>query len=83
MAIRPLTLTRLRGDPMMLCVTMLFAGRFVAAMLGADLAYQQVMFLTIGLLALRPPPAPALAPTVEADAAPEAWPGPYRRRGHA
>lgn len=85
-AIRPLTLTRLRGDPMMLCVTMLFAGRFMAAMLGADLAYQQVMFLAIGLLALKPPPMPAAArepEEVEAGAAPEAWPGPYRQRRRA
>jgi O-antigen ligase len=61
MAVRPLTLTRLRSDPMMLCVTMLFAGRFTAAMFGADLAYQNVLFLALGLLALKP------APVVEED----------------
>jgi O-antigen ligase len=87
MAIRPLTLNRLRADPMMLCVTMLFVGRFIAAMLGNDLAYQNVFFLAIGLLALKPPP-----PVVEAEedevAEGEAadrvpWPEPGQQRGHA
>ena len=84
MAIRPLTLNRLRTDPMMLCVTMLFAGRFVAAMLGNDLAYQNVFFLAIGLLALKPPPAVETEAAEAADeTAPEPWPEPGRQHGHA
>jgi O-antigen ligase len=87
MAVRPLTLTRLRSDPMMLCVTMLFAGRFTAAMFGADLAYQNVLFLAIGLLALKP--APVVEEALEEDEAEEdrdqdAWetgvPGEHRWR---
>ena len=55
MAVRPLSLDWLRRDPMMLCVTMLFVGRLIAAMLGNDLANQPVLFLAIGLMALKPP----------------------------
>ena len=57
MAVRPLSVGWLRRDPMMMCVTMLFLGRLIAAMLGNDLANQPVLFLTIGLMALRPPAA--------------------------
>jgi O-antigen ligase len=57
MALRPLTLRRLRTDPLLLCVAMLFTGRMTAAMFGQDLSFQNMLFLTIGLLALRPVPA--------------------------
>ena len=53
-ALRPVTFGWLRQDPMMLCVTMLFLGRLIAAMLGNDLANQGVLFLAIGLMALKP-----------------------------
>ena len=36
---------------------MLFTGRFTAAMFGQDLCFQNVLFLTIGLLAVLPAPA--------------------------
>lgn len=61
MALRPLTLRRLRTDPLLLCVTMLFTGRLTAAMFGQDLCFQNVLFLAIGLLALRPVPADVTA----------------------
>jgi O-antigen ligase len=55
-ALRPLSRARLRADPMLLCVTMLFLSRFIAAMVGADLVYQQPLFLFLGLLALTAAP---------------------------
>jgi O-antigen ligase len=88
MAARPLSFARLRSDPMLLCVVMLFACRFTAAMFGNDLAYQHPLFLAIGLLALKTAPRPASAAPAaarveddegeeEGDAAAGAsWPGP-------
>lgn len=58
-AIRPITLNRLRADPLLLCAAMLFTARFTTAMFGQDLAYQNMMFFSLGLLALRPAPQPA------------------------
>lgn len=86
-AARRLSLARLRADPLLLCVTMLFAGRFTAAMFGADLAYQNVLFLALGLLALKPAPfAPPAAAADEGEAAEagtedRAWPEAQGARG--
>ena len=54
MAVRPLSMRRLRSDPIMLLVAMLFVSRMTAAMFGADLSNQQEVFVFIGILALRP-----------------------------
>jgi O-antigen ligase len=95
-ALRPLTLRRLRSDPVLLCAAMLFVGRFTAAMFGQELPTQNILFLTIGLLALRPSPAPVAAAADEGQeeaGAPRPgeaagmWPGrdirPGIRPGHA
>ena len=50
---------RLRSDPMLLAVTMLFFSRFTAIQFGADLSSQQEIFVFIGFLALRGPAAEA------------------------
>jgi O-antigen ligase len=52
--LRLLRREQLRHDPLMLCLLMLLAGRFVAAMVSADISGQQALFLWIGLLATRP-----------------------------
>lgn len=52
---RPLPLQRLRSDPMVLAVAMLFVSRFTAVQFGADLSSQQEIFVFIGLLAIRGP----------------------------
>jgi hypothetical protein len=76
---------------------MLFVGRLTAAMFGQELPTQNILFLTIGLLALRPAPAPAAAAAdagqQEEEGAPRSgeaagmWPGrdirPGIRPGHA
>lgn len=85
-ALRPVTLRRLRTDPVLLCVAMLFTGRFTAAMFGQDLCFQNVLFLTIGLLALRPVSAQNREEAELEEAAPDAaemWPGRDMRPGHA
>jgi O-antigen ligase len=74
-ALRPLTLRRLRADPVLLCAAMLFVGRLTAAMFGQDLCFQNLLFLTIGLLALRPP-APVAAEVGEEEAGEEEGDGP-------
>lgn len=77
-AARPLTLARLRSDPMLLCAAMFFVSRLVAAMLGNELAYQAPFFLALGLLALKPAPVSAEEEDAEADAA--AWREPAAAR---
>jgi O-antigen ligase len=64
-AIRPLRPQRLRTDPMMLLVAMLFVSRLTAAMFGADLSNQQELFVFVGMLSLVPmrPPQPVDART--------------------
>jgi O-antigen ligase len=74
-ALRPLTLRRLRADPVLLCAAMLFVGRLTAAMFGQDLCFQNLLFLTIGLLALRPP-APVAAEVGQEEAGEEEGDGP-------
>lgn len=54
-ACRPLRLRRLRSDPMLLAVAMLFISRFTAVQLGEDISGQPEVFVFIGLLALRAP----------------------------
>ena len=54
-AFRPISLNRLRADPLLLCATMLFTARFTVAMFGQDLAFQNLLFFTLALLAMRPP----------------------------
>lgn len=53
-AVRPLQLQRLRTDPMLLTVAMLFVSRFTAVQFGEDISGQQEIFVFIGLLALCP-----------------------------
>jgi O-antigen ligase len=81
-ALRLVNRDRLRRDPLLLCLVMLLAGRFVAAMVSADISGQQALFLWLGLLALRPKPttgaqpSPAPArPAVRAPAPPRHQPG--------
>jgi O-antigen ligase len=54
-ACRPLQLRRLRSDPMLLAVAMLFVSRFTAVQFGEDISGQPEVFVFIGLLALRAP----------------------------
>lgn len=54
-AFRPISLNRLRADPVLLCATMLFTARFTVAMFGQDLAFQNMLFFTLALMAIRPP----------------------------
>lgn len=51
-AIRHLRISRLRTDPMLLTVAMLFVSRFTAVQFGEDISGQQEIFVFIGLLAL-------------------------------
>jgi hypothetical protein len=60
-AVRSLRMRRLRSDPIMLLVAMLFVSRMTAAMFGADLSNQQEVFVFIGILALRPTSTPFLS----------------------
>jgi hypothetical protein len=73
-----------------MCVAMLFTGRLTAAMFGQDLCFQNMLFLTIGLLALRPMPAEVLDEAGVPDRAPDSmgaahgiWPERDIRPGHA
>lgn len=54
-ALRQCSLRRLQRDPLLVCALMLFLSRFMAAMYSTELATQQILFLSIALLALRPP----------------------------
>jgi O-antigen ligase len=58
--LRLITVERLRNDSLMLCVVMLFAGVMLNAMVGNNMAFQQPLFVSLGLLALAPQPAPQL-----------------------
>jgi O-antigen ligase len=60
--LRLVTREQLRHDPLLLCVLMLLAGRFVAAMVSADISGQQALFLWLGLMAVRPKPLGQLSP---------------------
>ena len=52
---RLITLKRLKQDPMFLCLTMLLAGRLMAAMVSAEIFGQEELFLFLGMLTVRPP----------------------------
>ncbi|MEZ5848036.1 MAG: O-antigen ligase family protein [Geminicoccaceae bacterium] len=54
--LRHATLTRLREDPLLLCVLMMFTGRLIGTMFGKDLPFQHPLLACMGLLCLRPPP---------------------------
>jgi O-antigen ligase len=63
--LRPVSVERLRNDPLALCAFMLFAWEFIKANLGPDIAENRVMFLLLGLLTMftvPSPTAPARAP---------------------
>lgn len=85
-AFRPISRARLRADPMLLCVTMLFVGRFTAAMVGSDIANQQPLFVFLGFLALTANPRTGPAGIGEEDGVPPttaldaSLDGPTRRR---
>ena len=61
-ALRSLSIQRLRADPLLLAASMLFVSRFTAVQFGEDISGQQEIFIFIGLLALRAA-APAAAHT--------------------
>lgn len=72
MALRRVSLRRLRADPLLMCATMFLIGRTIAAMLGTELNGQYYLFFAIGLMAVRPPVAAAEAAEGEGEAAGEA-----------
>ena len=55
-AFRYAGLERLRNDPLLLCVLMLFTSRLIGAMFGKDLPFQQPLLAFLALMVLRPPP---------------------------
>ena len=72
--LRPISVERLRNDPLALCVFMLFVWEFIKANLGPDIAENRIMFMLLGMLtmftvprgtpgqaAVRPSPVPSLA----------------------
>jgi len=62
-AMRPVSIDRLRNDPLALCAFMLFVWLFIKAQLGPDVADNRFMFLMLGvlagLMARRSAPSPA------------------------
>jgi O-antigen ligase len=50
--LRPVSLERLRNDPLALCALMLFVHEFLAAMVGGDIAERRIMFMLLGVLTL-------------------------------
>jgi O-antigen ligase len=55
--VRHATLRRLETDKLFMCVFLLFASRFVAAMYNTEIASQQPLMAFLGMLALKPPSA--------------------------
>jgi O-antigen ligase len=49
-AIRPVSIDRLRNDPLALCAFMLFVWLFIKAQLGPDVADNRLMFMMLGVL---------------------------------
>jgi O-antigen ligase len=49
-ALHPISLGRLRNDPLRLCTFMLFVHAFIHAMVGGDVAENRIMFMLLGLL---------------------------------
>jgi O-antigen ligase len=49
-ALRPVSIDRLRNDPLALCAFMLFVWGFMKAQLGPDVADNRVMFMMLGVL---------------------------------
>jgi O-antigen ligase len=49
-AMRPVSLDRLRNDPLVLCAFMLFVWLFIKAQLGPDIADNRLMFMMLGVL---------------------------------
>lgn len=56
LAVRHISVARLREDRLMLCVFLLFTARLTAAMWNTELPNQEELFLFMGMLMLRPPP---------------------------
>jgi O-antigen ligase len=50
--LRPISVERLRNDPLALCVFMLFVWEFIKANLGPDIAESRLMFMLLGMLAM-------------------------------
>ena len=76
-AIRPLTLQRLRADPMLLAVAMLFVSRFTAVQFGEDISGQPEIFVFFGLLALQAMDPKTRDGSIRAGPHVPAVPGPY------
>ena len=49
-AMRPVSIDRLRNDPLALCAFMLFVWLFIKAQLGPDVADNRLMFMMLGVL---------------------------------
>jgi len=54
-ALRFATLRRLREDPILMCVLLLFISRFIGGMFNTEISAQQPMMAFLALMALRPP----------------------------
>jgi O-antigen ligase len=67
--LRPISVERLRNDPLALCVFMLFAWEFIKANLGPDIAENRVMFMLLGLLCVFASQGTASRPAESAKAA--------------
>ena len=61
-ALQPVSIARARGDPLSMCVLMLFINAFLNAMLSDDIPGNRVLFLLIGTLAVFALPERARAP---------------------
>ena len=70
-------LQRLRADPMLLAVAMLFVSRFTAVQFGEDISGQPEIFVFFGLLALRAPEPTAADSAPLTESQKSASPGPY------
>jgi O-antigen ligase len=53
-ALRPVSIDRLRNDPLALCALMIFVWAFLKANLGPDIAENRFMFLLLGVLTALP-----------------------------
>ena len=58
-ALRPVSIARMRGDPLSMCALMLFVNAFLNAMVSGDIPGNRVLFLLIGTLTVFALPQPA------------------------
>jgi O-antigen ligase len=72
-ALRPISVDRLRNDPLALCTFMLFIHEFLDAMLGGNIAEIRVMFMLLGLLTVFKAPRSASSRAVRPALAVSLW----------